>query len=588
MKKLFRKGDAIILALGMCLTALTGCNSSKEAGEDGALTLFYSDLSGVNTAIKRKSDLYKKYMELCGVDFTCLIAGGGQADTKLQQYFNTGNLPDMFISRTAETPVLFNKMIKAEALLPISDYVSEKEYPNIYRQLQKYSFLSKNIDFMNGKMYMIPTVWTQEHTMFIRMDWIENLNKKLASILVKDGVISNEISMTDAIYETYKFTVPQDLMEFYRLCRAFTLYDPDGNGKDDTYGYTSTVDMYSDNWLYVAGGGYRIMEDNNKDGKYEFSGTSDGNKYIVNFVNNLLTNGFMDPSWATNDASDKLAAFGNGQVGIIENQAMLNLVLSYFVTQKNWSYEEAAEKIAMFAPPKGIDGEYGIQGHPNFWTSVCLSADMSEKKRGDALKLMDWLLSDEAVDLLTYGVEGIHYKKSENNEKTVRESLMGAQEGEHPVNWTIDGKDTFSALRLFTNITSNYYNEMQTNSGKIIEAMEKAKTYNRYPDYYMLTEKTYTEYFEGLCDKMQTEFTLMERNTSYASAKPDFTKTSDTWWDTFKQYSEPFNSAWSSYVKTMNTTYKGDAITTAYNAALKNGQLVKAPEIGSDGRLVFD
>ena len=63
MKKLFRKGAAIILALGMCLTALTGCNSSKEAGEDGALTLFYSDLSGVNTAIKRKSDLYKKYME---------------------------------------------------------------------------------------------------------------------------------------------------------------------------------------------------------------------------------------------------------------------------------------------------------------------------------------------------------------------------------------------------------------------------------------------------------------------------------------------------------------------------------------------
>lgn len=41
-------------------------------------------------------------------------------------------------------------------------------------------------------------------------------------------------------------------------------------------------------------------------------------------------------------------------------------------------------------------------------------------------------------------------------------------------------------------------------------------------------------------------------------------------------------------MKTMNTTYKGDAITTAYNAALKNGQLVKAPEIGSDGRLVFD
>lgn len=36
MKKLFRKSVSAMLVLVMCLTAMTGCNSSKESDEDGA------------------------------------------------------------------------------------------------------------------------------------------------------------------------------------------------------------------------------------------------------------------------------------------------------------------------------------------------------------------------------------------------------------------------------------------------------------------------------------------------------------------------------------------------------------------------
>ena len=373
-------------------------------------------------------------------------------------------------------------MIDAGAILPISDYVSETQYPNIYKHLQKYEFLKSNIDFMGGKTYMIPTTWTQEHTMFIRKDWLDNLNAKLASILVADGVIASEADMTDEIYEEYKFGIPKDLMEFYRVCRAFSIYDPDNDPNTTTYGYTSSKDMYSDNWLYVAGGGYRVREDNDGDGKYEFSGISEGNKYSVSLINSMLANGYMDPSWVTNESNNKIAAFGNGNVGIIENQVMLNTVLSYFVTQKNWTYAEAAENIVMFAPPAGEDGSYGIQGHPNFWTSVCISSSLSESKRNAALKFMDWILTDEAVDLLTYGIEGVHYKTVTDENGTRRESLLGYEDEKHGIYKTLDGVDTFSGLRLFTNITSGYYNELQTNGDKVIAAMENAKTYHRYPD----------------------------------------------------------------------------------------------------------
>ena len=78
MKKFIVKLVVLLLIVISTVSMFVGCGS--DVLNSGKLTLFYSDLSGVNMAIKRKSDLYKKYMELCGVDFTCLTAGGGQAD----------------------------------------------------------------------------------------------------------------------------------------------------------------------------------------------------------------------------------------------------------------------------------------------------------------------------------------------------------------------------------------------------------------------------------------------------------------------------------------------------------------------------
>lgn len=267
---------------------------------------------------------------------------------------------------------------------------------------------------------------------------------------------------------------------------------------------------------------------------------------------------------------------------------MLNTVLSYFVTQKNWTYAEAAENIVMFAPPAGEDGSYGIQGHPNFWTSVCISSSLSESKRNAALKFMDWILTDEAVDLLTYGIEGVHYKTVTDENGTRRESLLGYEDEKHGIYKTLDGVDTFSGLRLFTNITSGYYNEMQTNGDKVIAAMENAKTYNRYPDYYMLTEDTYTEHFDGLCDKMIGEFTLMERNAAFTCAQPDFSKKPSEWWGAFRNYNAAYNDAWNAYVGAMKSTYKAQAIADAYNEAVKHGVKTAAPAIDGFGRLVLD
>ena len=51
----------------------------------------------------------------------------------------------------------FNKLIRNEDILPISDWVSEEHYPNIYNYLKQFEFLRSNISYSDGKAWFIPS-----------------------------------------------------------------------------------------------------------------------------------------------------------------------------------------------------------------------------------------------------------------------------------------------------------------------------------------------------------------------------------------------------------------------------------------------
>ena len=162
--------------------------------------------------------------------------------------------------------------------------------------------------------------------MYLRLDWIENLNAKLASILVSDGIIANESAMTQELYERYKFKVPETLTEFYRLTRAFSKYDPDGNGRDDTYGYTSSEsNMWFNNWIFEAMGTktegahdstYWGWVDDGKGGVTS-SWVTEGNKKAVAFLNKLYAENILDPDYIATTATQKQTKFVQGKVGVM-------------------------------------------------------------------------------------------------------------------------------------------------------------------------------------------------------------------------------------------------------------------------------
>lgn len=583
----------VIIATLLLLTMLVGCGRQTIIGDDGRviypggdgmddnkLTIFRWNFAGVNSARKSNTEIYKKLKEVAGMNIYASSASAGDWKTKLNTMFATQMLPDIFVSMGPETPKIYKDMIDDGVLICVSDYVSETQYPNIYNQLQKYDFLANNMYYVNGKHYSIPVSHTLEHTMYIRLDWLENLNKpeKLRQIIADEQGIS-ESSVTDKMLEENKFTVPSDLVEFYRVCRAFTLYDPDENGKNDTYGYTSAGgdDLFSDSWFFIAyDAGFNYMVDPDGDGQYESSWTTDNTKKAIAYFNDLYKSGYVDPSWYENSTDDKQTAFAKGKAGMMEAHAWYNNIVRSYISANTTAtskptIEEVSNKIGMFNPPSGPNGTYGIPGNPNFWTVTCLNAGMSDAELTAALKLIDYMLSEEGNEVLTYGVEGVHYEYDEDGNHVSK--LGTAADG---FNKVLSDADACAEIASVTSWSTSYLCNYQTNSDKVIKVMDEAKTYVQHADYPFLQTPATVQYEDLLKDYAGQEVFKMICSSDVWVGQRTFEggRKIPVSFDEIGIVTDNLTKAFEAFKQSYNAQ-GGSAIQSEYNAALPTAVKVK-------------
>lgn len=586
MNKNLKRIIGVACACLLGVSVFAGCAQKPATGEDGRviypggegmddnkLTIFRWNFSGVNSARKSNTEMYKKLKEVAGMNLYASSAGAADWKTKLNTMFATQMLPDIFVSMGPENPKIYSDMIDDGVLICVSDFVSETEYPNIYNHLQKYDFLAHNMYYSDGKHYSIPVTHSLEHTMYIRLDWLDNLNEptKLRSIIADEQNIDAS-AVTDDMLETWKFTVPEDLLEFYRVCRAFTVYDPDGNGKDDTYGYTSAGgdDLFADSWMFVAyDAGYNYMIDPDSDGQYESSWTADNTRKAVSYFNDLYKSGYVDPSWYENGTDEKQTAFAKGKAGMMEGHAWYNNIVRAYISANTTAtskptIEEASSRIGMFNPPSGPNGTYGIPGNPGFWTVTCLNAGMSDSELAAALCLIDYMLSEEGNDLLTYGIEGVHFDYDGEGKRVSR--LGTASDG---FNKVLSEADACAEIASVTTWTSSYLSSYQTNADKVLKVMNEAKEYVKYADYPFLQTRASVQYSDLLKDyasqevfKMICSSDIWTGNKTYANGwkiPASFNEigvVSDALAKVFTAFKNSYNSQ------------GGSAVQSEYNAAL--------------------
>ena len=600
MKKL-NKILALLLSVGV-ITSLYSCgpkHSGFDMNETDAdvteITLLGGDMDTYQTnGVDENTPVYQAIKAALGFDVYAMTGvSNTQLPEKIKLLHSTNALPEIFRIHGPYNSSLYQYLIEEEAIVAIDEYVNESTkdiYPNLYERLQPFDYMKKNVTYANGHIYFVPTYWGNEKALYVRTDWIDNLNNKLADILVKEGVISNASQMTQELYEKHKYVVPTTLTEFYRLSRAFTLHDPDGNGKADTYGYATETNRDYDSWMYVAcdTGWKQWMPNVNpvtgetvNAGTYVHSNTSDGSKVATAIFSKMYAEGYITPSSVGNTEGNKQAQFAKGQAGMMYQQVERYNYVARSMAQLETDataierFASATERFEMVMPPAGKNGTYG--GHSPY--SSCylpgpaINANMSQARIKKCLQFLEWYYSEEGQMLMIYGVEGLHYEVQQDG--TIKRLVKADQYGIiERMSANID-----NATRLHYMLELPYEAlRVVTNGDLIVDLIGKANESQCMSDYLDVVTPTAERWTDRANNWFDQESWNMMRNYG-CDAK--WTYDEKTWaedgWSKLYTISSTLNTKWSAYVNTYNNAYNGTNMYEEYNGYVSSGLLQKRP-----------
>lgn len=412
-----------VLAAVMLFSA-TACGGMGRGTGGGSLPDSFTDdgkliiqMFGIDLdSLQSQTEDTKKIMDVIenkfNVKFTFLSGTTSSWENLLGQYIGGGDVPDIFF-HTKQEPA-YSTWLKDGYLFNYSEYLDD--YPNLKAAFARYDEDSLKLS-LGGDYYSYPIVMDSttdrevinEHALFYRRDWYEALK-------AKNWQPSSGRKLTDPEDPGFNY------LNFYDLCEGFTLGDPDGNGKNDTYGYALNKDVY---WMYPLFAMFGVNYNGwYKDGdKWKPEAVSDATKEAVMFVADMFDKGFINSDYASTSQQAMKNDFYNALAGMMTYNAtypmgkgVLDLMEKYIPEGKSLSDVVRAMPVVT-----GKDGGKYMVGYSNFYGYNAINNDVSENKKKTILSIMDWMLSEEGMQLLNYGIENVHYKMNGGE----MESLLG-------------------------------------------------------------------------------------------------------------------------------------------------------------------
>ncbi|MBM3131197.1 MAG: extracellular solute-binding protein [Chloroflexi bacterium] len=328
---------------------------------------------------------YKTIREKLNINLKYVILPtGADGETKLNAAAAANALPDFF--QAVSTTTARNKLIdlnKQGLIAPVDDLL--KLMPN--RAAARYNVSSSmalaNLDGKQMGFVEVPNLPRREG-LVIRKDWLDKLGLK----------------------------TPTTMDELFVVAKAFTEKDPDGNGKNDTYGLGG---FFDDSW----GPGSRFAFFFGAYGVPDLWNWADASNFGLSVRNPGFYKALVefrkwneakviDPDWATIKRDEFRIRWPQGRYGIMwEDFAALSMAANYPKFDKNFPN---GEWIAIPAP-KGPEGKayYGAFG--GVGATFAVSKKAADAGKGPAIaRLLEWMASPEGYYLCGFGVEGVNYK----------------------------------------------------------------------------------------------------------------------------------------------------------------------------------
>ncbi|MBE1443024.1 extracellular solute-binding protein [Paenibacillus sp. OAS669] len=384
------------MSIALIASVFTGCSSDPkpEAGKGGIQASTGKEApykfsimmkSFQNDAITSESKVWKKVEEYTNTSLEVLFTPDAAYNDKLNITLASGTMPSVIFTASAKTPSIVNA-IKGGAFWEIGPYL--KDYPNL-RQMN--STILNNTS-VNGKTYGLYTARPLgRFAISYRKDWLQNVG----------------------------LPEPKTPDDFYNMLKAFKEKDPDKNGKDDTYGMVVT--KYSGPWdIMQTWFGVPNKWGVDKDGKLIPAHLTNEYMDALHYFKKLYDEKLVNQDFAVYDSAKWNDPIINGQAGV----AVDVVDRSYQIDEKMKAGNVKGEMDIIGA----ISGKNGpvtpaTSGYGGIFL-ISKSAVKTEAEVRKILNFFDKIDDKEYQILLTYGIEGTHYKVEDGKLVTILSSEM--------------------------------------------------------------------------------------------------------------------------------------------------------------------
>jgi len=378
-----------LLFLCVCILLTTGLTASPAAATDKPtpLTVF-----GNLVVELQASDLavFKKLEEMTNTELDIQIPPSSNYDEALTIMMASGDYPDIALFGS-HTNRAFLDGVADGAIIPVNEYI--ENCPNLMAYTYPVSW--KTLKVMgDDNIYGIPrTSIARADGFLVRQDWLDTLG-----IEITEGK-------------------PVSLEQFTDILKQFTENDPDGNGVRDTYGLGLNADAEGNilppgeiGWAFGVIG---WQEYDNEPYDYmhlQYSQVNDNYKRLLEYVNMLYTNQWIDPDWPVNNNDVRLQRFIQGKTG---SRGEFAGWLPDHEAQAQAINPDAKVSYIVGITMEGADMVTGGSFSTGFWGQWALFSTSEAPQK--AVDLLDFILSDDFWGTAKYGLEGSAWEYDADN-----------------------------------------------------------------------------------------------------------------------------------------------------------------------------
>lgn len=292
-------------------------------------------------------------------------------DDKFNVLMSSGDMPMMLLVKDNKMPVVV-QAVQGGAFWELGPYL--KDLPN----LSKANPIVQNNVSYDGKTFgLYRRVALARYGFVVRRDWMDSLN-------LKD---------------------PANIDELYNVLKAFTLNDPDKNGKADTFGLVERNSFMVHDGLTVAYGGPNIWSVDSA-GKMTPAFMTKEYMDASNFLKKLYDEKIMNGDFAVAQKPQTYDYVNKGAGGMYWGS------MDDSKSQHGPLFKaNPSAKIDVFS---SVSGPKGMRMKPTTgWNGMLFFNKKMVKTEADlkkCLAFVDKLEDKKMQDLFTYGVEGRHYE----------------------------------------------------------------------------------------------------------------------------------------------------------------------------------